>query len=331
MLQNLFSDINVSHKFRQGALLSTSDLLQIICNLSYISSFLVVLTKWTVVFWLWYLLVSVFSRKHLWSHLVRDSNEGAGGARTTEFLATLVDPKVGNWKGNHWSPMNCCIFSFFLTPFCTGQHRARCVPRHVIPLPVLMEVVPECRRPFLGPEWDAERGEDGGAALVHVGLVEQPRGDAIARAERRKGVLFFTLKWTKSIITRLPRVLICFSLPLQSQSAARSGLQCRSLTPAAPPRCPCWGLWQRPRDGRCARCRRAQCASATQSWRCGSWRSQARRSCSSERWRAWTKKMGIKAVNIGTLVFNVVSRQIRFNRLSLQPPNNNEGHWKLEL
>ena len=53
-------------------------------------------------------------------------------------------------------------------PLGAGQDRAGGVSRHVVPLAVLVEVVPERRRPLLGPERDAEARKHGGAALLHV-------------------------------------------------------------------------------------------------------------------------------------------------------------------
>ena len=81
-------------------------------------------------------------------------------AGPSALLAPLVDPKVGN-------------------PLGPRQHRAGRVPRQLVPLPVLVEVVPEGSGALLGPEGDAELGEDGGAALLHVARVDEQGGDTV--------------------------------------------------------------------------------------------------------------------------------------------------------
>ena len=57
-----------------------------------------------------------------------------------------------------------------------------------------MEVVPEDGRALLGPQSDAQMWEDGGAALVDVGLVEEPRRDPVARPQAGERVLLFPLR-----------------------------------------------------------------------------------------------------------------------------------------
>ena len=77
-----------------------------------------------------------------------------------QLLAPLVEPEVAD-------------------PLGPGQDGAGRVPGHVVSLPVLVEVVPERRRPLLGPERDPEAGEDGGPALLHLRHVHQKGRDSV--------------------------------------------------------------------------------------------------------------------------------------------------------
>ena len=88
------------------------------------------------------------------------SHEGARAAWPGKLLTPLVKPEVAD-------------------PFGAGQDWAGRVPRHVVPLAVLVEVVPERRRPLPGPEGDAEAGEDSGTALLHVRHVHQQGRDPV--------------------------------------------------------------------------------------------------------------------------------------------------------
>ena len=65
--------------------------------------------------------------------------------------------------------------------------------RHLVALAVLEEVVPEGRRAALRPQRHPHLREDGGAAVVHVGHVRQPRRDAVAGAEALERVLLLAL------------------------------------------------------------------------------------------------------------------------------------------
>ena len=65
--------------------------------------------------------------------------------------------------------------------------------RHLVALAVLEEVVPEGRRAALRPQRHSHLREDGGAAVVHVGHVRQPRRDAVAGAEALERVLLLAL------------------------------------------------------------------------------------------------------------------------------------------
>jgi hypothetical protein len=90
--------------------------------------------------------------------------------RARELLAALVDPKIGD-------------------PLCAGQDGAGRMPRQIVPLAVGVQVVPEGGRALARPQRDAQLGEDGGAAQLHVRGVHEEGGDAIAGPEAGERVL----------------------------------------------------------------------------------------------------------------------------------------------
>ena len=90
--------------------------------------------------------------------------------------------------------MNCHSNFARLTPFGSREDWAGGVTRHLVALAVPEEVVPEGRRAALRPQRHSHLREDGRAAVVHVGHVCQPRGDAVAGAEALERVLLFTLR-----------------------------------------------------------------------------------------------------------------------------------------
>ena len=102
-------------------------------------------------------------------------------------------------------------YSARLTPLGSREDWAGGVTRHLVALAVLEEVVPEGRRAALRPQRHSHLREDGGAAVVHVGHVRQPRRDAVAGAEALERVLLLALFRIIICAIKLRRLSIDFT------------------------------------------------------------------------------------------------------------------------
>ena len=64
-------------------------------------------------------------------------------------------------------------------PLGARQDGTRGVARHVVPLAVLKQIVPERRRSLLGPERDSEMRKHCGTSLLYIRHIHQQGGDSV--------------------------------------------------------------------------------------------------------------------------------------------------------